>query len=132
MTTEHIRNQLLNELTKLAVGYDWRVLFIDVEVEARGKDSKYYVDSSVAVCICKVDDAWADRDLELPVKVRELIYALNTHSPEPWTTLRVRIEPDDVVQWELIDLPAKRLIGEPDETEAIIQELLVNVRNEGE
>lgn len=107
---------------------EWQSVIIDMEVEERGREPrKYFVDSSVAVCICKIDKEWTDDDLELSKEYRELFHSLYAASDPKWGSCRLMLEKDGSAKWNFELPPAKRLNGESDPKLDEIIERLVSV-----
>jgi len=115
---------------QLVAELNWQSVLIDMEVEQRGKaTTPYYVDSSVAVCICEIDGKWVDSDLNLPSEYRKLFHALYDSDGEQWGSCRLLIASDNSATWSFNSQPPRRLNGVATiEIDELIDELLLRAK----
>ena len=127
---ESIKQNIEAETLKMVTALDWHSIIIDMEVELRGRAPKnYFVDSSVAVCICKMDGVLTDHDLDLSKEYRELFYRLYELSDTKWGSCRIIIFRGQIPDWHFTLPPSKRLDRLSDnEVDELIEKLLVSVK----
>lgn len=120
---EDLKQQILRATLELAKPFEWKEVFIDMEVEVRGQDREpYIVDSSVAVCFCHIDGEWCDHDLDLAADYRQLFHTLLGTEGLPHATFRLMASSDGSNSWEVSHAIPSRLHGaDTAEVDAIIE-----------